>query len=108
MVTIKQINRPYERVSNEYTGASWISYPKTEQKFIQDIENLCNTIGEDKLISVQFLNGEKNQICCCIITYKELSKKELVKRLHDSNVSEEQKNLLMEDLYKGIEIRSND
>lgn len=69
MVTIKKISRKYERVTNEYTGASWISYPDAEQDFIKDIENLCNTIGENNLISVQFLNGERNEIHCCIITY---------------------------------------
>lgn len=71
MVTIKKISRKYERVTNEYTGASWISYPDAEQDFIKDIENLCNTIGENNLISVQFLNGERNEIHCCIITYNE-------------------------------------
>ena len=70
MVTIKKIIRKYERETNEYTGVSWISYPDTEQEFINDIEHLCNTIGEDNLISVQFLNGERNEIHCCIITHK--------------------------------------
>lgn len=70
MVTIKKIIRKHERETNEYTGVSWIVYPDTEQEFIKDIENICNTIGEENLISVQFLNGERNEIHCCIITYK--------------------------------------
>jgi hypothetical protein len=69
MVTIKKINREHERCENQYTGASWIAYRVTEEKFLKDIENLCNTIGEENIISVQFLHGDKNDIDSCIITH---------------------------------------
>lgn len=69
MVTIKQINREYKICENQYTGAFWIAYCVTETKFLKDIENLCNTIGEENIISVQFLQRDW-QVATCIITYK--------------------------------------
>ena len=36
---------------------------------------------------------------------KKLSKKEIMRQLHDPNVSEEEKSVLMEELYKGLEIK---
>lgn len=69
MVTIKKINREYERCENQYTGASWIAYCVTEEIFLKDIENLCNTIGEENIISVQFFRRDL-QVDVCIITYK--------------------------------------
>ena len=73
MVTIEKLNRAYEIKENKYRlEHTFIThYIETEEEFIKGIENLCNTIGEANLISVQFLNGERNEINGCIITYKE-------------------------------------
>ena len=57
MVTIEKIKRAYKI--------------ETEEEFIKGIKNLCNAIGEENIISVQFLNGERNEIDRCILTYKE-------------------------------------
>lgn len=66
---IKQINREYERCENQYTGASWINYCVTEVKFLKNIENICNDIGEENIISVQFLQRDF-EVSACILTYK--------------------------------------
>lgn len=73
MVTIEKINRAYEIVESKYRlGDTYITrYIETEEKFIKNIENLCNTIGEENIISIQFFNGEQNEIKSCIITCKE-------------------------------------
>lgn len=73
MVTIEKINRAYEIKENKYRleNTSIKHYIETEEEFIKGIENLCNTIGEENIISVQFLNGKQNEISSCIITCKE-------------------------------------
>ena len=48
---------------------------------------------------------EKKRIDVKPVKKKEPSKKEIMKRLHDPNVSKEEKNDLMELLYKGIDCR---
>lgn len=73
MVTIEKLNRTYEIKESKYhLEHSFIThYIETEEEFIKGIENLCNTIGEENIISVQFLNGKQNEIDGCILTYKE-------------------------------------
>lgn len=73
MVTIEKINRAYEIKEGKNWGKQNFSthYIETEEEFIKGIENLCNAIKEENIISVQFLNGERNEIDGCIITYKE-------------------------------------
>lgn len=69
MVIIKQINREYGRCENQYTGASWIDYCGTTDKFLKNVENICNDIGEENVISVQFLQRDF-EVSACILTYK--------------------------------------
>lgn len=73
MVTLEKINRAYEITESKYRlGDTYFRhYIETEEKFIKHIENLCNTIGEANIISIQFLNGEQNEIKSYIITCKE-------------------------------------
>ena len=73
MVTIEKINRAYKIIGSKYRlEFTYIKhYIETEEEFIKNIENLCNTIGEENIISIQFFNEEKNEISSCIITYKE-------------------------------------
>ena len=73
MVTIEKINRAYEIKEGREWGRQtfYAHYIETEKEFINNIENLLNTIGEENIIAVQFLNGEKNEIDKCILTYKE-------------------------------------
>lgn len=73
MVTIEKINRAYKiKKEKDFLYHTFIThYIETEEEFIKGIENLCNTIGEKNIISIQFLNGEQNEIDGCIITYKE-------------------------------------
>ena len=72
MVTIEKINRAYEIKKSGYVlnDTFIIHYIETEEEFIKGIENLCNTIGEENIIAVQFLNGEQHKIDGCILTYK--------------------------------------
>lgn len=73
MVTIEKINRAYIiKEDNDFFKHTFIThYIETEKEFIKSIENLCNTIGEENIISIQFFNGERNEVDSCIITYKE-------------------------------------
>ena len=73
MVTIEKINRAYEIKKSGYVlNDTFIThYIETEKEFIKGIEDLCNTIGAENIITVQFLNGERNEIDGCILTYKE-------------------------------------
>ena len=73
MVTIEKINRAYEIKKSGYVfNNTFIThYIETEKEFIKGIEDLCNTIGAENIIAVQFLNGERNEIDGCILTYKE-------------------------------------
>lgn len=74
MVTIEKLNRAYKIEENKHIArVNYFTthYIETEEEFIKGIENLCNTIGEKNIISVQFLNGEQNEINRCILTYKE-------------------------------------
>lgn len=73
MVTIEKINRAYKIEKSGYIlNDTFIThYIESEEEFIKGIENLCNTIGEENIISVQFFNGERNEIEKCILTYKE-------------------------------------
>lgn len=73
MVTIEKINRAYktEESGNIFNNTFITHYIETEEEFIKGIENLCNAIKEENIISIQFLNGERNEIDRCIITYKE-------------------------------------
>ena len=73
MLTIEKINRAYEIKENKYRLENTFikHYIETEEEFIKNIDNLCNTIGENNIISIQFFNGERNEIISCIITYKE-------------------------------------
>lgn len=73
MVTIEKIKRGYKIEKSGYVlNDTFIThYIETENEFIKGIENLCNTIGAENIIAVQFLNGERNEIDRCILTYKE-------------------------------------
>lgn len=73
MVTIEKINRAYkiEESKHALQNTFYTHYIETEEEFIKGIEKLCNTIGEENLISVQFLSGKENEIKSCIITCKE-------------------------------------
>ena len=73
MVTIEKINRAYdiEKSENIFNNTLITHYIETEEEFIKGIESLCNTIKEENIIAVQFLNGERNEISGCILTYKE-------------------------------------
>lgn len=73
MVTIEKINRAYEIKESKYRlEDTFIThYIETEEEFIKGIENLCNTIGEENIISIQFFNEKQNEINRCILTYKE-------------------------------------
>ena len=73
MVTVEKIKRAYKIEENNYclNQTFFTHYLETEKEFIEGIEDLCNTIGEENIISVQFFNGERNEIDNCIITYKE-------------------------------------
>lgn len=73
MVTIEKINRAYRIEGYNYRAEHKFSvnYIETQEEFIKGIENLCNTIGEENIIAVQFLNGEQHEIDGCILTYKE-------------------------------------
>ena len=71
MVVIKQIRRPGKLVENRYTGVHTRYFSESEADFIEGIEKLCNTIGAEKIISVQFLYKEEDRIDSCILTYKE-------------------------------------
>ena len=73
MVTIDKIKRSYQITENKYVFSNIpIShYIETEEEFIKGIETLCNAIGEENLIAVQFSFGQRNEIDGCIITYKE-------------------------------------
>lgn len=73
MVTIEKINRAYEiKESKDFLKHTFIvHYIETEEEFIKGVESLCNTIGEENIISIQFLNGERNEIDGCILTCKE-------------------------------------
>ncbi len=73
MVSIEKIRRAYkkEKIGFVYDNRFVTRYIETEEEFLKNIENLCNTIGENNIISIQFLNGEKQEIDGCILTYKE-------------------------------------
>lgn len=73
MITIEKIKRAYKIEESKHAlhNNPVRHYIETEEEFIQGIENLCNTIGEENLISVQFMNGERNEINGCILIYKE-------------------------------------
>lgn len=73
MVTIEKLNRAYEIKESGYLldNTSWVHYLETEKEFMKSIENLCDTIGAENIIAVQFLNGERNEITGCILTYNE-------------------------------------
>lgn len=73
MITIEKINRVHEIKESKYRLEHTFvkHYIETEEEFIKGIENLCNTIGEENIISIQFLNGENREINSCIIACKE-------------------------------------
>lgn len=73
MVTIEKIKRAYKTEKSKHAlyNTFVTHYIETEEEFIKGIEDLCNTIGEENLISVQFMSGERNEINECILTYKE-------------------------------------
>ena len=73
MVTIERIKRAYKIEESKHAlhNTPIKHYIETEEEFFNGIENLCNTIGEENIIAVQFLNGERNEISGCILTYKE-------------------------------------
>ena len=73
MVTIEKIKRAYKIEESKHALHNNLvrHYIETEEEFIRNIENLCNTIGEENIITVQFFNGEQNEIESCIITCKE-------------------------------------
>lgn len=73
MVMIEKINRDHETINVEHCLSEHTLFPhytETEEEFIKGIEELCNTIGEENLISVQFLTGKNNEVNGCIITSK--------------------------------------
>ena len=73
MVTIEKIKRAYKIEESKHAlhNTVYKHYIENEEEFIKNIENLCNTIGEENLISIQFMSGEQNEINSCILTYKE-------------------------------------
>lgn len=73
MVTIEKIKRAYKIEESKHALHNTLvtHYIETEEEYIKGIEDICNTIGEENIISVQFFNGERNEINNCIITYKE-------------------------------------
>ena len=73
MVSIEKIRRAYKLEKSGFVCDErlYTHYIETEEEFLKGIENLCNTIGENNIISVQFLDGERKEIDGCIITYKE-------------------------------------
>jgi hypothetical protein len=70
MIHIERLDRPREFTENPYTGVWSKYYTQSEADFLKSIENLCNSIGADNIISVQFMEREQNSVDCCIITYK--------------------------------------
>lgn len=73
MVSIEKIRRAYEIKEGKYRAEQTFTmhYIETEAEFLKGIENLCNSIGENNIISIQFFDGERQEIDGCIITYKE-------------------------------------
>lgn len=73
MVTIEKIKRTYkiEKSKHALYNNPVKRYIETEEEFIKGIEALCNTIGEENIISIQFTSGERNEVNGCILTYKE-------------------------------------
>lgn len=71
MVHIERFNRPRDIIENKYTGVWSKYYTQSEEDFLKLMEDLCNHIGEDNIISVQFLEREHNEVDCCIITCKQ-------------------------------------
>ena len=73
MIIIEKINRAYKfhKSGTILNPVVTIYYIETEEEFLKNNEKLCNHIGKANIISIQFLNGEKNEIDKCIITYKE-------------------------------------
>jgi hypothetical protein len=73
MVTIEKIKRAYKIEESKHALHNNLVkyYIETEEEFIKGIESLLNTIGEENIIAVQFLNGKENEINGCIITCKE-------------------------------------
>lgn len=73
MVSIEKVKRAYkiEKSGFVYDYSYVTRYIETEEEFLKNIENLCNTIGENNIISIQFLNGKREELTDCIITYKE-------------------------------------
>lgn len=73
MVTIEKIKRAYKIEESKHALHNNLvrHYIEAEEEFIKNIETLLNTIGEENIIAVQFLNGKENEINGCIITYKD-------------------------------------
>lgn len=73
MVTIEKLNRAYEIKESGYLldNNPWVHYLETEKEFMKNVEDLCNTIGVENIIAVQFLNGKQNELDRCILTYNE-------------------------------------
>lgn len=69
MIAIKTVYRKSELKYNEYTGSSYVHYLESDTGFLRGIEDLCNTIGEENIISVQFWQ-DHGYVNSCIITYK--------------------------------------
>ena len=73
MVSIEKIRRAYKIEKSGFVLDEKLHtyYIETEAEFLKGIENLCNSIGENNIISIQFFDGERQEIDGCIITYKE-------------------------------------
>lgn len=71
MVTIEIIKRAYKIEQEKISKKFLTYYIETIEEFLKGIENLCNSIEENNIISIQFFNNERQEIDKCIITYKE-------------------------------------
>lgn len=71
MVTIENIKRAYKTEREKISKKFITYYIETTEEFLKGIENLCNSIGENNIISIQFFNNERQEIDKCIIAYKE-------------------------------------
>lgn len=73
MVTIERIHRAYtiEECVTVFERRIYTHYIESEKEFIIGIEDLCDTIGEENIISIQFFKDDNGDIDECIITYKE-------------------------------------
>ena len=61
MVTIEIIKRAYKTEREKISKKFLTYYIETTKEFLKGIENLCNSIGENNIISIQFFDGESQE-----------------------------------------------